>query len=89
MSEQSHPADHYERELQEVLELSLKREQETAEFYRQNAAKPGARPEIKAMFELLVGEEDGHVAIITGRLVENRRRLAAIQFKGPYGVSRE
>ena len=70
----------YERELVQILEESLEREKRTQEFYRKAAEKAGINPETQAMFELLAHEEAAHVEMIQGRLTENRRRLAAIEW---------
>ena len=70
----------YERELVQMLEESLQREKQTQEYYRKAAEKAGLNPETKAMFELLAAEEEAHVEMIQGRLTENRRRLAAIEW---------
>ena len=70
----------YEKELVQILEESLQREKQTQEYYRKAAEKAGINPETKAMFELLAEEEAAHVEMIQGRLTENRRRLAALEW---------
>jgi len=71
----------YERELVQILEESLQREKQTQEYYRKAAEKAGINPETRAMFELLAEEEAAHVEMIQGRLTENRRRLALLEWR--------
>ncbi len=77
---------HFEKQLVAILEDALRRERDAQQYYLNAAKDPSNRSETASMFELLAREEGVHASIIEGRLLENQRRVAVIDWQGALGV---